>query len=161
MRQHPPDFGRASTFVAAVHDPEVERESKRVVALLNFAGLGEVESKRDSRAGALKFLELNARCWGWHSLASRVVDNLPAMPLDHLDGKPLEPVPPTYGTRWVKYITDVPVVLDLMRRGELRIGDYLRSLRGPLVCCEWDHGDPAPFFFQFLLLPYLIAKRGY
>jgi predicted ATP-grasp superfamily ATP-dependent carboligase len=160
-RQHPPDFGRASTYVEALHDPEVERESRRVLSLLKYTGLAEVEWKRDPRNGQLKFLEVNARCWGWHSLASRVVGNLPKMLYDHFSDRPLAPIAPKYGCRWVKYITDVPVVLHLMRRKEISVAAYLQSLRRPLVCCEWDKGDPWPFFLQFWLVAYLVKKRGY
>ena len=134
LRQHPPDFGRASTYVRATHEPEVEGESRRVMSLLNFTGLAEVEWKRDRSSGELKFLEVNARCWGWHSLASRVVGNLPRMLLEYFEGKQLAPVTPEYGTNWVKYVTDVPVALDMICRGELRVHDYLRSLRGHQAC---------------------------
>lgn len=160
-RQHPPDFGRASTYVIAEHDPEVERESRRVLEALRYTGLAEVEWKRDPRNGKLKFLEVNARCWGWHSLSARVVGNLPKMLLDFLGGQPIASVTPQYGWRWVKHVTDLPVVMDLWRRRELKVSDYLRSLRGQVICCEWGQGDPWPFFLQFLLVPYLMVKRGY
>ena len=161
QRQHPPDFGRASTYVVAEHDAEVERESRKVIAALKYTGLAEVEWKRDPRNGQLKFLEVNARSWGWHTLSSQVVDNLPRMLYDYLGGINLEPVVPRYGARWVKHITDVPVVLDLWRRGDLSIADYLRSMGGNVLGCEWHLRDPFPFFLQFLLLPYLLNRRGY
>jgi predicted ATP-grasp superfamily ATP-dependent carboligase len=160
-RQHPPDFGRASTYVEALRDPEVERESRKVLTLHKYTGLAEVEWKRDPRDGQLKFLEVNARCWGWHSLASRVIGNLPRMLYDHFTDQPLATATPKYGCRWVKHFTDVPVVLHLMRRKEISVADYFRSLRRPLVCCEWGQGDPWPFFLQFLLVAYLLKKRGY
>jgi predicted ATP-grasp superfamily ATP-dependent carboligase len=139
----------------------VEQQSRRVLAALEYTGLAEVEWKRDPRDGALKFLEVNARCWGWHSLASRVVGNLPKMLFDYLVYDRLCPVEPRYGSRWVKYITDVPVAIDLCRRGELRWRDYFRCVAGDTVCCEWDCRDFRPFFLQFTLLPYLLWKRGY
>jgi predicted ATP-grasp superfamily ATP-dependent carboligase len=160
-RQHPPDFGRASTYVVATHDADVERESRKVLAALDYTGLAEVEWKRDPRDGKLKFLEINARCWGWHSLASRVVGNLPKMLYDYLLSGTVGYVDPIYGSRWIKWITDVPVAVDLLHRGELNWRDYVRSLRGNLVCCDWDPADPLPFFFQIALLPSLIIKRGY
>src|SRR5439155_5271882 len=49
LRQYPVDFGRASTYVVADYDPEVEAESRRVMAALNYTGLAEVEWKRDPR----------------------------------------------------------------------------------------------------------------
>ncbi|MCO5050840.1 MAG: hypothetical protein M9920_00860 [Verrucomicrobiae bacterium] len=160
-RQHPPDFGRASTYVTAEHDQEVEQESRRVMEILNFTGLAEVEWKRDPRDGRLKFFEVNARSWGWHSLGSPVVGNLPKMCFDLLAGHAVTPVTPQYGWRWVKHVTDIPVAVDLWRRKELSVGSYLRSLRGKTICCEWSKGDPWPFFLQWALVPYLMIKRGY
>jgi D-aspartate ligase len=160
-RQHPPDFGRASTYVIAEHDAEVERESRRVMEILKFTGLAEVEWKRDLKTGRLKFLEVNARSWGWHSLAARVVGNVPKMHFDLLNGRAVPQVTPQYGWRWVKHVTDMPVAVDLWRRNEMSLGDYVRSLRGKTVCCEWGKGDPWPFFLQWTLVPYLMIKRGY
>jgi predicted ATP-grasp superfamily ATP-dependent carboligase len=161
QRQHPPDFGRASTYVAAEHDAEVERESRKVLEALQYTGLAEVEWKRDPRDGRLKFLEVNARSWGWHSLASPVVGDLAPMLYHFLVNGETKPAVPRYGARWIKYITDMPVVMDLWRRGELSLTEYLRTLRGKVVTCEWQDRDPFPFFLQFLLLPYLLKRRGY
>lgn len=161
LRQHPPDFGRASTYVAAEYDPEVELESRKVLSALKYTGLAEVEWKRDPRDGVLKFLEVNARCWGWHALASRVLGNLPRMLYDYMHGVEVKLARPRYGARWVKHITDAPVVLDLWRRGDLSIREYIAGLHGNVMCCEWHSGDPGPFFLQFLLVPYLLNRRGY
>jgi len=161
LRQHPPDFGRASTFVMATHDADVEAESRRVLSLLRYSGLGEVEWKRDPRDGELKFLEVNARSWGWHSLATRVVVDLAPLLYKHLLGEEVAPVVPSYGASWVKHITDVPVVVELLKRGDLSFREYFRSLRGDVMGCEWHPRDPVPFFAQFLLLPYLVKRRGY
>jgi predicted ATP-grasp superfamily ATP-dependent carboligase len=120
-----------------------------------------VEWKRDPRDGALKFLEVNARCWGWHSLSAQVVGNLPRLLLEVLEGRRVEPRSPRYGARWVKHVTDVPVAWHLWWRGELAFRDYRRSLQRPVICCEWERGDPWPFFLQWLLVPYLMVKRGY
>ncbi len=160
-RQHPPDFGRASTYVVAAPDREVELQSRGLLAALGYTGLAEVEWKRDPRDGQLRFLEINARCWGWHSLSCRVVGNLPKMLYEYLVHGTMAPVEPRYGGRWVKWITDVPVALSLMRRGELGLGEYLSDVRGDVVHCDWDRADPLPFLLQFALVPYLLRKRGY
>ena len=160
-RQKPPDFGRASTYVLALYDKEVEQQSRKVLSALKYTGLAEVEWKRDPRDGRLKFLEVNLRCWGWHTLASRVVGNLPAMLYDYLVHGTARKVTPCYGFKWVKWITDIPVSVHLFARRELGVREYLNGLRGELISCDWDRSDPLPFFLQFMLVPYLILKRGY
>lgn len=161
LRQHPPDFGRASTYVSASHDLEVENQSKKIMKQLGYTGLAEVEWKRDPRDNILKFLEVNARSWGWHSLSSAVVGNIPQMYYDYLTTGKSSIVQPKYGMRWVKWITDIPVVFDLIKQKKLKFSDYLGSINHDIVSCEWDRKDPMPLFLQFFLLPYLIIKRGY
>ena len=161
MRQHPPDYGRASTYVIAKYDTEVEELSKKLLLELKYTGLAEVEWKRDPRDGVLKFLEINARSWGWHSLSMHVVGNLPKMFYDFMITGNYTVTKPSYGMRWVKWITDIPVIVDLLRQKKLSFGEYFRSINGNLVSCEWDKRDPFPFFLQYILLPYLIIKRGY
>src|SRR5205823_461942 len=70
-RQWPRDFGRASTYVETIDAPEVEEVARAVLAALRFAGLVEVEFKRDPRDGRLKLLDINPRAWGWHTLGAR------------------------------------------------------------------------------------------
>jgi len=160
-RQKPPDFGRASTFVVALHDEEVESQSLKVLASLKYTGLAEVEWKRDAKDGKLKFLETNARCWGWHNLASRVVGNLPKMLYDFLVYGTVQKTEPIYGAKWIKWVTDIPVCLHEWKRRELCLKEYIDGLRGDVISCEWDKSDPLPFLLQFALIPYLILKRGY
>lgn len=161
LRQHPPDYGRASTYVIASYDKEVEILSKKIISELQFTGLAEVEWKRDLKDNQLKFFEVNARSWGWHSLSSRVVGNIPLMLYNYYTNDSQSFTEPTYGGRWIKWITDIPVVFDLMKNKKLKFNDYLKGIMGNLTSCDWDRKDPLPFFMQFLLLPYLIIKRGY
>ena len=67
-RQHPSDFGRASTFVETIELPEIEEPSCRFLAAIGYYGLVELEYKRDPRDGVCKLLDVNARTWGYHSL---------------------------------------------------------------------------------------------
>jgi predicted ATP-grasp superfamily ATP-dependent carboligase len=70
-------------------------------------------------------------------------------------------VEPLYGSSWLKWVTDLPVALDLLHRGELTLAEYVNTVRRSNVWCEWDQGDPFPLLLQALLVPYLWTKRGY
>lgn len=161
MRQHPPDYGRASTYVIAEYNKDVEKAGKKIIESLNYTGLAEVEFKRDSRDNKLKFLEVNARSWGWHSISKEVVGNISKMLYDYLVSGKCSKVEPRYGARWVKWVTDLPVVFDLIKQRKLKFGDYYGSVRNNIISCESDFQDSKPLFFQVCLLPYLIIKRGY
>ena len=65
LRQHPPEFGRASTFVETVDCPAVEEPSERFLRSIDYYGLVELEYKYDARDGRTKLLDVNARTWGY------------------------------------------------------------------------------------------------
>ena len=67
-RQHPPEFGRASTFVETIELPELEALSERFLRATNYYGLVELEYKLDPRDGQFKLLDVNGRTWGYHTL---------------------------------------------------------------------------------------------
>jgi D-aspartate ligase len=67
-RQHPPEFGRASTFVETVELPILGAYSERFLRAINYYGLAELEYKLDSRDGQYKLLDVNGRTWGYHTL---------------------------------------------------------------------------------------------
>ena len=53
-RQHPPLFGRSSTYVETVDMPQLEDPSERFLAAINYYGLAEIEYKFDERTGATR-----------------------------------------------------------------------------------------------------------
>ena len=77
LRQHPVDFGRASTFVRTVGRSEVEAMSLRFLRSIGYYGLVELEYKYDRRDGLTKLLDVNARTWGYHSLGQRAGVDFP------------------------------------------------------------------------------------
>jgi hypothetical protein len=68
-RQYPVDFGRSSSYVELIEEPEVELVARRLVEDMGYTGLIEAEFKRDRRDGKLKLLDLNPHVWGWHTLS--------------------------------------------------------------------------------------------
>jgi D-aspartate ligase len=77
LRQHPPLFGRASTFVQTIEHPELEEVSERLLRRIGYYGLVELEYKHDVRDGQTKLLDINARTWGYHSLGQRAGVDFP------------------------------------------------------------------------------------
>ena len=70
-RQHPLQFGRASTYVETVDIPVLEELSERFLREIDYYGLVEVEYKLDPRDSQYKLLDVNARTWGYHSLGAQ------------------------------------------------------------------------------------------
>lgn len=159
-RQHPSDFGRASTFVETVDLPELEAPSLRLLREMDYYGLVELEFKRDERTGAVKLLDVNARTWGYHGLGPAAGVDFPTLLYRDQLGLPVHACRARAGVRWVRLVTDVPnAVRDISRR-RLRAADYLRSLRGIDVGAVWATDDPLPAVAELGILPRLAIRRG-
>jgi D-aspartate ligase len=178
LRQHPPLFGRASTFVQTIEHPELEQVSERFLRRIGYYGLVEMEYKHDVRDGQTKLLDVNARTWGYHSLGQRAgvdfpyllyADQISRPASDGLSAPyadPLElPVPDGLrappGVSWIRLATDVPTAVALLARGELDTRVYARSLRAANVESVFSRDDPLPGLAELALLPYLAVKRGF
>lgn len=159
-RQHPSDFGRASTYVETVSVGELAAPSIRFLQAIGYYGLIELEYKRDPRDGRYKLLDVNARTWGYHTLGRSAGVDFPYLLFRDQVGAPVEEVHAKPGVRWIRLATDVPNAVRDIRAGTLRPGDYLRSLRGVDTEAVFSFRDPLPSCYEIALLPYLAFKRG-
>lgn len=159
-RQHPSDFGRASTYVETISLPELAGPSCRFLSAIGYYGLVELEYKRDPRDGGYKLLDVNARTWGYHTLGDAAGVDFPYLLFRDQLGVPVEPAQARPGVRWIRLATDVPNALRDIRAGALRPGAYLRSLRGVHTEAVFSLRDPVPGLYELALLPYLAVKRG-
>jgi D-aspartate ligase len=160
LRQHPPEFGRASTYVETVDAPPVEGLSRRLLGRIRFSGLAELEFKRDPRNGAFKLLDFNARTWGYHTIAGEAGVDFPYLLFRRQLEQPVAPQRTRNGVSWVRILTDLPTAIGEIRKRRLRAGDYLRSLRGADVEAVFSRDDPLPGLAELALVPYLAVKRG-
>lgn len=69
LRQHPAGFGTA-LVAESLPLPQVAEQGTRLLRALNFFGPSQIEFKLDPRDGRFKLVEINARFWKWHSLAT-------------------------------------------------------------------------------------------
>jgi predicted ATP-grasp superfamily ATP-dependent carboligase len=160
-RQHPPDFGRASTFAETVELPLLERLSERFLRRIDYYGLVEVEFKRDPRDGAFKLLDVNARTWGYHTLAHRAGVDFPYLLFADQVSEAVEECRTEPGVGWVRMLTDLPTVAVEIAGGRLTLREYLRSLRRVDTEAVFARDDPLPGLVECLLVPYLSVKRGF
>ena len=160
LRQHPSDFGRASTYVRTAEVPDIADYSIRFLRAIGYYGLVEIEYKRDPRDGAFKLLDVNARTWGYHTLGKRAGADFPYLLYQDQTGAEVPESHAHPDVTWVRLATDVPNALRDLRAGTLRAGEYLRSLRKADTEAVFSARDPLPFLYEMTLLPYLAIKRG-
>ena len=162
-RQHPSDFGRASTYVRTITLPELAGPAARLLRAIGYYGLAEVEFMRDPRDGAYRLLDVNARTWGYHSLGRRAGVDFPYLLFRDQTGQEhgghgqarARP-----GVSWVRLITDVPNALRDLRAGTLHSRGYLRSLFTADTEAVFSASDPLPGLYELALLPYLAVSRS-
>ncbi|HEX7103746.1 MAG TPA: ATP-grasp domain-containing protein [Nitrolancea sp.] len=159
-RQYPMDFGRASTFVETIEDAEVAEVGRRMIEGTHLTGLVEVEFKRDPRTNRLHLLDMNPRVWGWHTLGERAGIDFSYLMWRHAFQLPVAEAQARPGVRWVRGMTDFPMVFKEIIGRRLSLGDYLRSIRPPVEQAVLALDDPLPAALEVPLTLRLIARRG-
>jgi D-aspartate ligase len=160
-RQHPPEFGRASTLAETTELPLLETLSQRFLEAIGYYGLVELEYKLDCRDGRYKLLDVNARTWGYHTLGQRAGVDFPYLLFADQLGERIEPSRARAGVRWIRLVTDLPTGLRELLRGQLGWRAYWRSVLGFDVEAVFSLDDPLPGLAELTLLPYLYLKRGF
>lgn len=161
LRQHPVDFGRASTFVRTVEAPEIEEISISFLRSINYYGLVELEYKHDWRDGLTKLLDVNARTWGYHSIGQRAGVDFPFLLYADQIGLPAPAgLAARPGISWIRLATDLPTAVIELARRRLDLPTYLRSLRLLDIESVFSSDDLRPALAELALLPYLAIKRG-
>jgi D-aspartate ligase len=160
-RQHPPDFGRASTYVETVDIPVLRRLAEAFLRAIDYYGLVEVEFKQDPRDGEYKLLDVNARTWGYHSLSQCAGVDFPYLLFADQTGAAVTQCEARSGVRWMRLATDLPTSLLEISRRQLGLREYVRSLRECDVEAAFSREDPVPGVMDLVAIPYLAWKRGF
>ena len=160
-RQHPMDFGHASTFVETVNIPELEEMGAELLKAAGYRGICEVEFKYDQRDGTYKLLEVNTRAWGWHKIGLGAGVNFSYLLYRDLIGGQVPEVYEIRPAKWLRLSTDLPTAVKEILGGRLSFWEYISSLRGKKELAIFSWRDPLPFFMEFAIAPYLLRKRGF
>jgi D-aspartate ligase len=158
-RQFPMDFGRFSTYVETIDEPQVVGPALRLLAAIRFTGLAEVEFKRDPRDGQLKLLDVNPRVWGWHTLSNRAGVDFPYLLWRLVRGESVPKVRGRSGERWMRMWTDFPMAIHEILNGRLSLRSYLRCLGGKKESAIFAWDDPLPGLFELPLLAAMVGRR--
>jgi predicted ATP-grasp superfamily ATP-dependent carboligase len=160
-RQHPPEFGRASTFVETIELPILEELSERFLRAINYYGLVEMEYKFDQRDGQYKLLDVNGRTWGYHSIGRSAGVDFPHMLFADQVGDPVRLQRGRSGVSWIRLITDVPTAALEILKGRQGLWAYLRSIYNIDVESVFSREDLLPGLVELAFFPYLVIKRGF
>ena len=161
-RQIPMDFGTGTYNETVSSKEDIIDMSTKVLKAIDYYGLSEVEFKLDQRDNTFKFFEINPRTWKWHSLVLRAGINMPyLLYLDSLGIKigEGELQAPRIGIKWIDGYTDIYISLKEIISGNLKLSDYIKSLKGEITYPVLSKDDVLPSIAETLLLPYLWKVR--
>jgi len=160
-RQHPMEFGRASTLAETINIPELETLAIDFLGGIGYSGLAEVEFMYDENDARFELLEVNPRIWGWHTIAIRAGLDLPYLAYADAIGKEITVGPVREGVKWVRLVTDIPTAILEILAGRLTVSQYLTSMSGDVEFAVLSLGDPLPFVADVFLVPYHVKYRGF
>ena len=160
-RQHPPEFGRAATYVETVDCPVLDDPTLRFLQAINYYGLAEIEYKLDPRDKKYKLLDVNARTWGFHCLGSPAGVDFSHLLFADQVGETVQPCVGKAGVGWMRMVTDLPTSLGGILGGHLKISSYLDSFKHLGTESVFSREDILPSLVEIAILPYLAVKRGY
>lgn len=160
-RQHPMDFGHASTYVELVDIPELRSLTEKFLGLIDFYGIAEVEFMQDHRDRQYKLIEVNPRVWGWHTLAIAAGADLPHLLYQDMIGEEIEVPVSLKQVKWVRLTTDIPTAFLEIMKGNMKIGEYISSMKGRKREAVFSLDDPLPFLTEIMMIPYLWMKRHF
>ena len=124
-RQHPLEFGRASTYVETMDIPVLEDLSERFLRSIDYYGLVEMEYKLDPRDGQYKLLDVNVRTWGYHSLGFGAGVDFSYMLFADQLGMPVSSCKGKAGVGWVRTTTDIPAAFCGILAKDITLRSYL------------------------------------
>ncbi len=161
LRQHPMDFGTATTYAITCNIPELEDMATRVLKKMNYYGLSEVEFMFDEKVKTYKLIDINTRTWAWHTLGARAGVNFSALLFKdmHNEGFTIDSF--ETGVKWFREITDLSIVLSEILKQSMTISDYLDTLKGKKELAVFSRSDPLPFFADLFMAPYRLYERGF
>lgn len=158
-RQYPLDFGYTSTFVETVEAPDIEEAACRFLKSIRYSGLVEVEFKRDPRDGRPKILDVNARAWTWNALGSIAGTDFGHVLWRLIMGESVAPVRATAQVAWMHGSRDMLAAVLGIAAGRLKLADYLRSWRKPLVFAAFAKDDIIPSLIDVPLQAARVVNR--
>jgi len=160
LRQHPMDFGSASTYVVTCNIPQLEELSTRILRNMNYYGLSEVEFMFDERDDTFKLIDINPRTWAWHTLGAKAGVNFSALLFRDMHNDSVQVDSFESGVIWIRELTDIPTAVSEIVKQRLKVIDYLRTLKGKKELAVFSRRDPLPFLVELFWGSYMWCKRG-
>ncbi|MFH1678406.1 MAG: hypothetical protein ABH914_02170 [Candidatus Omnitrophota bacterium] len=150
LRQHPVGFG-VGTYVDNTWCSEIVDLAGEFLKKIGYAGICEVEFRRDPRDNQYKMIEINPRLWTQHALAAK--SNIDIAYTAYADLSDIKEFPDSRRQtqkriNWIFPPRDIRASLVYLFRGELRFKDWMRSFNGRKEWAIFAWDDLMPLLFS-------------
>jgi D-aspartate ligase len=156
IRLTPPHFGMGC-YVESIKSDKVIKEGRRILRLLNYKGMANINFKIDARDGKLYFLELNPRFSLWTALDVACGVDFPYYYYLLCIGGEISPKQDyPIGKKWLNFSSDLRGLKTLLADGSATWPRWIKSVINADVGAVYAIDDPLPTIIR----PYLLLKYG-
>ncbi len=146
LRVYPIHLGSAC-FVQMVDMPEVERHCEDFLSKIGYRGICGIELKIDPRDNVGKLIEVNARFGLWDDIGVPAGVDIAEEAILSAFGQETAPHRPRhFRQKWLHVERDLGAFLKYRAEGSLSIGEWLSSLKPPIIVndlpllTDWPYG---------------------
>jgi predicted ATP-grasp superfamily ATP-dependent carboligase len=159
LRQFDKNYGSSTRAVCRI-EPQIREASHRALTQLGFAGLVDVEFKRDQRDGCLKLIEVNPRQGLWHRAGATVGVDLIRNAFLLLNGDPCTRSRQAEREgHWSFLSRDIKRLVYDMRTERSALQGWVSSYRSLPSDALFSWRDPYPWLYALKALVHLPRAR--
>jgi D-aspartate ligase len=155
-----PAFAGPTTLARSVRNDALQQQAIKLFSAIGYRGIMDLDLRLDGRDGRYNLLDFNPRVGAQFTLFSTDtgIDVIRALHLDltgrrPCGGRPIE------GRTFTLDIQDLFAGWAYYRSGDLRVRDWLRSLRGADQRAWYAADDPSPFLLMCLGMALRTLRR--
>jgi len=159
LHQYPREFGTCS-IAKSVECSEIIEPSMNLLRKMGFFGVAQVEYKRKPETGQFYLIEVNARFWKWHSLATACNINFSSVAYFDLINEPYTCSPDQkYGLKWVVFPEEILGAISDLKKKKFKLISWTRKIFPPFVFGLFSIKDPLPWLMM-LIHRLLLQKKN-
>jgi predicted ATP-grasp superfamily ATP-dependent carboligase len=143
-----PDHLGTGCLVEQRDIPELREPTLRLLKVLRYRGVADVEYKRDPRDGRWKLIEINTRHWDWHEIGHGAGVSMTRAAYEDFTCIPLPWTRPAVPrTRWINEESLFFCLARSIYHRQMSLPEAARLLHGHRQYGVLDWRDPRPFFW--------------
>jgi predicted ATP-grasp superfamily ATP-dependent carboligase len=160
LRSYPPLAGPTTLGVSMLND-QLSAQVETMLKTIGYSGISDLDYRRDERDGHYKLVDFNPRVGANFRMFedSAGMDVVLALHLD-LTGRAVERARMIEGRTFLVELHDIRAAVSHLRRREMTIGSWIRSLAGKRELAWWSWSDPLPFLAMVARLLVRTGGRG-